>query len=107
MKESSYENFSIERIKRSAIHPSDYNPRIISDTNFKKLKKRIKNDGMIMPIVVNKRTGNIVSGHQRIVILDDLNKNQDYDLQVSYIDVDEKKEIELNIFLNNKSAMGE
>ena len=106
---SKFENFNIEKIKRSLINEAEYNPRKISDSARKKLKKVIKNQGLVQPIIVNKLTMNIVGGHQRVSILDELNNypKNDYEITCSLIEVDEKKEIELNIFLNNGSAMGE
>jgi len=50
---------------------------------------------------------NLVSGHQRIAILDSLEGSQDYSITVAMIDVDEKTEKEQNIFLNNANAQGE
>ena len=102
-----YQSFMTMKIHRSEIQEAFYNPRKISDENRKKLKKAIKENGLVMPLVWNKRTGNCVSGHQRLSILDELNKTQDYQIEVAVIDVDEQKEVELNIFLNNQSAMGE
>ena len=102
-----YQSFMTMKIHRSDIHESYYNPRKISDENRKKLKKAIKENGLVMPLVWNKRTGNCVAGHQRLSILDELNKTQDYQIEVAVIDVDEQKEVELNVFLNNQSAMGE
>lgn len=101
-----YQKYSIETIKRSDINFAYYNPRTIKENAQKKLKSKIKEDGLVMPLVYNKRTGNLVSGHQRLTIIDGLEKNQDYDITVSVIDVDEKKEVELNVFLNNISSMG-
>ena len=102
-----YQSFMTMKIHRSEIQEAFYNPRKISDENRRKLKKAIKENGLVMPLVWNKRTGNCVSGHQRLSILDELNKTQDYQIEVAVIDVDEQKEVELNIFLNNQSAMGE
>ena len=104
---SKYQNYETVNINRSELRASEYNPRKISSANKKRLKERIKKSGMVMPIVFNKRTGRIVSGHQRIEILDELHRKKDYVLTVSQIDVDEKEEVELNIFLNNVNAMGE
>lgn len=106
MSNKNFEQFTIEKVSRSKINMADYNPRIISESAKKKLKSKIKKDGLVIPITVNRRTGNIVAGHQRVSILDEL-YNNDYELTVAYIDVDKKKEVELNIFLNNQSAMGE
>jgi len=58
-------------------------------------------------LVWNKRTGRLVSGHQRLGILDELEGGSDYKLQVAAIDVDEREEKRLNVFLNNPEAMGE
>lgn len=102
-----FESFKMMEIERESIHNAEYNPRKITESAQKKLRKKIKEDGIVMPIVVNSRTNNIVAGHQRIEILDQLHKNKNYKINASIIDVDEKKEIELNTFLNNQSAMGE
>lgn len=100
-------------LKRSEITPSDYNPRKIADEARKALKKNIKENGIIGGLVFNSQTGNLVSGHQRVSIADEVNKynpethENDYDLKVEKIDVDLKNEKELNIFFNSKSVMGE
>ena len=60
-------------------------------------------------IVVNKRTGlTVVSGHQRLSVMDELQKfpDNDYCIRVDVIDVDEKQEKELNILMNNPNAQG-
>lgn len=100
------ENFKIERIKRSDIKIADYNPRFIDEENKEKLKEGIKKFGLVEPLIWNKRTGTLVSGHQRLSIIDKLKKG-DYELTVSVIDVDEKDEKILNVQLNNKSMQGE
>ena len=102
-----FEKFEIIKINRNEIHGADYNPRKISDAAFQKLKRKIRKDGLITPIVVNKRTMTVVGGHQRLRAMDEIAKKTDYDMSVAMIDVDENKEVELNIFRNNTSAMGE
>ena len=94
-------------IHRSEVHGADYNPRVIDDAARKRLMKAIKQDGLIGPLVWNERTGNLVSGHQRLGILDQLEKSQDYALSVTVIDVDERKEKELNVKFNNPSMQGD
>lgn len=101
-------------LQRSQIHFASYNPRTISAESKKTLKKGIKKFGLAGGIIVNKRTGyTIVSGHQRISVLDELQKyNQetkenDYKIRVDLVDIDEKSEKELNILTNNPNAMGE
>lgn len=100
-------------ILRSSFSFSDYNPRTISDDARKKLKANIKKNGIIGGLVVNEQTGNLVSGHQRVSITDEVNKydpesgKNDYEIKVEIIDVDLKTEKELNIFFNSKSVQGE
>lgn len=55
----------------------------------------------------NKRTGNLVGGHQRLEQLDSLENDKNYSLTVCVIDVDEKEEATLNVHLNNPSMQGE
>lgn len=99
---------SIE-VKRSQIHFASYNPRTLSEEEKKTLKRGIKKFGLVGGIVVNKRTGmTVVSGHQRLTVMDELNKfpDNDYAIRVDLIDVDEKQEKELNILMNNPNAQG-
>lgn len=97
-------------LKRSEITPADYNPRTITEDARKALKKSIKENGIIGGMVWNKQTGNLVSGHQKLSIADEVNKYEagnDYEIKVEVIDVDLKKEKELNIFFNSKAVQGE
>lgn len=95
-------------LQRSVLHLSNYNPRKISEEGRKQLKKSIKQFGVLGGIVVNKRTNyTVVSGHQKITILDMLSNGKDYSLRVELIDVDEKTEKEINITMNNPNVGGE
>ncbi len=98
-----------EEMMRSEISIAAYNPRTITDEARKNLKRGIKKFGLVGGIIYNKRTGILVSGHQRLSVMDELNKypDNDYNLRVDVIDVDEKSEKELNILLNNPKAMGD
>lgn len=96
----------METIHRSDIQKASYNPRLIDEENKKRLEKGIKTHGLVEPLVWNKRTGNLVSGHQRLAILDKLEKSKDYELDVSVIDVDDAEEKRINIQLNNASMQG-
>ncbi len=96
-------------ILRSKIHPASYNPRKISNEAKKLLKKSIKQYGVVGGMVVNQMTNNtLVSGHQKLYILDELNNypEVDYLLKVELISVDLKTEKELNIFFNNVNVSG-
>ena len=107
MEKNKYEKFEIVTINRSEIHGAPYNPRRMSEANRKRLRENIKRVGMVEPIVVNKPTRNIVSGHQRISILDTLMHKKDYEITVAMVDLSEKEEMEQNLFMNNSKAMGE
>lgn len=96
-----------ETLVRSTILNAPYNPRKISDDALTQLRKNIRRIGLLGGIVVNKRTMHIVSGHQRLKALDQLEKNDQYLVRVEMIDVDEKTEIEQNIFMNSHSVQGE
>ncbi|NDV93475.1 DNA methylase [Dysgonomonas sp. 521] len=94
---------------RSEIQLAGYNPRKISNEARKQLKGSLKKYGVVGGLVVNKTTSNtLVSGHQKVSILDELNNfpENDYKIKVELIEVDEKTEKELNIFFNNPNAMG-
>ena len=97
-------------IWRSEITPAPYNPRTISDEARKALKKNIKENGIIGGMVWNEQTGNLVSGHQKLNIADEVNKYEagknDYEIKVEVINVDLKKEKELNIWFNSSSVQG-
>lgn len=109
MELSKYIKSESVELKRSAIHFASYNPRTLSEEERKTLKRGIKKFGLVGGIIVNKRTGmTVVSGHQRLTVMDELNKfpENDYALRVDLIDVDDKQEKELNILLNNPNAQG-
>lgn len=63
--------------------------------------------GLVQPLVWNRRTGNLVGGHQRLSQLDALEGTRDYRLTVAVVDVDEVRERELNVLLNNADVCGE
>ena len=109
MELSKYIKSESVELNRSAIHFADYNPRKLSDESRKTLKRGIKKFGLVGGIVVNKRTGlTVVSGHQRLSVMDELQKfpDNDYRIRVDVIDVDEQQEKELNILMNNPNAQG-
>lgn len=109
-----YFNSKSVELRRSQIKPAIYNPRTISNEGRKQLKRSIKRYGVVGGIVVNQATGyTIVGGHQKVFVLDELNKynevthENDYTLRVELINVDEKTEKSLNIALNNPNIGGQ
>lgn len=99
-------------ITRSQIIPAPYNPRIISSEGRASLKRGIKKFGVIGGLVWNRTTTYLVSGHQKLAILDEMNKydgteQTNYRVKVEAIEVDVKTEKELNILFNNPNVQGE
>lgn len=107
IQKSKFQKFKIKSMLRSQICEAAYNPRILADSAGKKLKQKMKVVGLLQPIVVNRTTGNLVSGHQRLATLDSLERGKNYELDVSVIEVDERTEKEMVVFFNNPSAQGE
>ena len=107
MANSKYQKFKIETINRADIKNAEYNPRIMDKEAKKRLKKGLKKHGLVSTLTWNKRTGNLVGGHQRLEQLDALERNMDYSLDVCVIDVDETEEAMLNVQLNNPSMQGD
>ncbi len=101
------------KVMRSQINFANYNPRKISDKARKLLKANLKRVGLLGGVVFNRTTGNLISGHQRVGIIDEVNrynpdtKENDYPLRVEMVEMDEKTEKEQNLFMNNKQVQGE
>lgn len=100
-------------VHRSSIKLAAYNPRTISDEARKRLKTNLKRVGVLGGIVWNEDTGNLVSGHQRVSVMDEVNKynleskENDYEIKVEVVHLTEKQEKEQNLFMNNRSVQGE
>ncbi len=103
----------IRTLNRSEIKLAHYNPRKISDDARKRLKRNLKDKGLLGGIVWNENTGNLVSGHQKISIIDEVEKykpethENDYQIRVEVVNLSTKEEKEQNIFMNSPSAQGE
>lgn len=104
---SKFQKWQPETVHRSALKNAPYNPRIMSAKSRVKLKKNLATVGLLEPPIWNRRSGNIVGGHQRVSVLDSLHKTSDYTLTVAAVDLSDKEEKEQNIFLNNGEAQGE
>lgn len=113
MKENKVKQPESREIQRSLINFANYNPRKITPEARKKLKANIKRVGILGGIVWNEETGNLVSGHQRVSVIDEVNRynaengENDYLLKVEVVHMTEKEEKEQNIFMNNRSVQGE
>lgn len=80
---SKYQAFESEVISRDQIQNAPYNPRIMDKEAKKRLKNAIRKHGLVSALTWNRRTGNLVGGHQRLEQLDALEGNQQYELTVN------------------------
>ncbi|MEG2679195.1 MAG: ParB N-terminal domain-containing protein [Oscillospiraceae bacterium] len=90
--------FTTKRI--ADMERATYNPRVElmpGDDEYEKLKRNIERFGMVVPVIWNKRTNRVVSGHQRLTVLAAIGTEE---TEVSVVDLDETQEKQLNIAMN-------
>lgn len=108
-----YQKFEAVRVWRHELAPHPQNPRQIAPEARRKLKRNIKSGGLLDTIVWNRETGYVVGGHQRLSILDELEKYDpttqanDYQIDVLAVSLPEKDELAMLAFLNNPASQGE
>lgn len=94
-------------MSRQALKSAPYNPRIWPEENKRRLRNIIKENGLLEPITWNITTGNVVGGHLRLAIIDALEGNDNYLLDVSQVELTEAQEKAMNVAFNNPEAQGE
>ena len=90
--------FEVKRI--ADINRAAYNPRVDlkpEDEEYQAIERSLKRHGLVQPIVWNRRTNTVVSGHQLLTVLEAQGETE---VTVSVVDLDDIKEKELNIALN-------
>ena len=95
---------AIEKIPIKKINPAVYNPRKDlqpGDVEYDKLCKSIDKFDCVEPLVWNRRTGNLVGGHQRLKVL---LARGDTEVICSVVDLPLEKEKALNLALNKISG---
>ena len=95
---------TLEVIPLTDINPAPYNPRLDlkpGDPDYEKLKKSILEFNMVEPLVYNKKSGNLVGGHQRLKVLQELGYTE---VEVSVVNLSDTKEKALNLALNKISG---
>lgn len=98
------DSMQIQKIPIEDLNPAKYNPRKDlqpGDPEFEKLLRSVEEFGYVEPIIWNKRTGNIVGGHQRFKVLKQLGF---VEIDCVVVDMDEAREKALNIALNKISG---
>lgn len=82
------------------IKVAPYNPRRDlqpNDREYQALRRSLQEFGAVEPLVVNKRTGHLVGGHQRLQVMKDLGHKE---VPVVEVDLDARREKALNVALN-------
>lgn len=90
--------FEVKRI--ADMNRAAYNPRVDlqpEDEEYQAIERSLKRHGLIQPIVWNRRTNTVVSGHQRLTVLEAQGETE---VTVSVVDLDDIQEKELNVALN-------
>lgn len=95
---------NIKKVLIESIQGAEYNPRLDLKPGmdeYENLKKSIETFGYVEPVIVNKRTNNIVGGHQRFKVLKDLGYTE---IDIIEVDLDDNNEKALNVALNKISG---
>lgn len=79
------------------LKPSPYNPRTIKPESMEALRASLKKFGLVQPLVANKRTLNVIGGHQRLEVL---REEGILFAPVVWLDLTEEEEQALNLQLN-------
>jgi ParB-like chromosome segregation protein Spo0J len=82
----------LRRISVDRLNPAAYNPRKNlkeGDLEYERVKRSMSEFGCVQPLVWNKRTGNLVGGHQRLKVLKDQGVKQ-VDVVVVDLPLDKK-----------------
>lgn len=104
MGKSEMPEHEIKDVPLASMKPAAYNPRRIGAGAKHGLTKSLERFGVVQPIVWNKRTGNIVGGHQRFTVLVEKGVVK---TKAVVVDLDERDEKALNLTLNNLEIQGE
>ena len=89
----------IEKINRALYNPrKDLKP---GDSEYEKLRRSIEEFGSVEPLVWNRRTGNLVGGHQRLKVLQAMGRDS---VEAVVVDLPLEREKALNIALNKISG---
>lgn len=91
---------NLQKMRLADLKGAEYNPRKDlqpEDAEFQKIKRSIQEFGLVEPIIWNKTTQHIVSGHQRLKVLRALGTAEE---DVVVIECGLREEKILNVMLN-------
>lgn len=92
-----FKGMQIKKMKLAELKPAPYNPRYLTAADREALKKSIQAYGLVQPLVWNKRTGHVVGGNQRLLILQEMGVEE---VEVVVVDLSLDEEKTLNLALN-------
>lgn len=115
---SRYQNADERDIPRRHINGAPYNPRKISRDAMRRLRENVKRHKLHGALVVNERDQAhgwqhdecgfyLVSGHQRLAVLDVLEKSEGYEVRCAVGHWTPAQEREQNLHFNAPSAQGD
>lgn len=96
--------YRIRLMNVADLAPAPYNPRTISDAALAGLDESIRRWGCLQPLVWNKRTGELVAGHQRLQVLRSQGIGR---IEVAVVDLPPDEAKALNVALNNPHIQGD
>lgn len=99
-----FKDMDTKKMKLADMKPAEYNPRKITERALEGLGKSMEKFGNMVPMVWNKRSGNIVGGHQRYKTLVEAGVKE---ADVVVVDLDDNEEMALNIALNSRELRGD
>lgn len=97
------DRLDIQYLDPSNLTPDEGNPRRISKRATEKLRAGLEHFGLVEPLVLNSRTGLLISGHQRREQALELGLDE---VPVVMVDLDDAEAKALGLLLNNAKAQG-
>jgi ParB-like chromosome segregation protein Spo0J len=90
----------VRKVSIDKLKEAEYNPRVQlrpGDAEYEALRKSIEENGPVVPIVWNERTGVVIGGHQRLAVLRDMGAKE---VDAAVVNFTESEEKQANIALN-------
>ncbi len=90
-------NIKIEYVKIGKLKPFAGNPRKIDDEMLKRLRRSIRDFGIVDPVIARRSDNMVIGGHQRLMAA---KAEKIKDIPVVYIEFSDDKAAMLNVALN-------
>lgn len=90
-------NGHLQKIEISKLKPCPWNPRKITKESKEQLKKSLREFGTLQPLIVNKNTGHVIGGNQRLAVMLEMGVKE---VDVFEVDLNERMEKAAALRLN-------